>query len=307
MKIVFMGTPDFAVPCLQALIDGGHEILGVYTQPDKPKGRGYQMSFSPVKELAMEHQLPVFQPKTFKDEEVVAQLRQLAPQLIVVVAYGKILPKSVLEIPELGCVNVHGSLLPKYRGAGPIQWSVINGEQETGITTMFMGEGLDTGDMILKRSIPIGEDETSGELYERMEKLGAQCLMETITLFEKGDVPREPQKDEASSYAPMLDKKLALLDFQKTGREIHNLVRGLNPWPVAFTKLRGKVLKVYAAKEIPGYTGRPGEVLDEKRFIVGCGDGAVEFLEIALEGKKRMASADFLRGYHLKKGEKLGE
>ena len=265
------------------------------------------MSFSPVKELAMEHQLPVFQPKTFKDEEVVAQLRQLAPQLIVVVAYGKILPKPVLEIPELGCVNVHGSLLPKYRGAGPIQWSVINGEQETGITTMFMGEGLDTGDMILKRSIPIGEDETSGELYERMEKLGAQCLMETISLFEKGDVAREPQKDEASSYAPMLDKKLALLDFQKTGREIHNLVRGLNPWPVAFTKLRGKVLKVYAAKEIPGYTGQPGEVLDEKRFIVGCGDGAVEFLEIALEGKKRMASADFLRGYHLKKGEKLGE
>ncbi|MBC8570915.1 methionyl-tRNA formyltransferase [Zongyangia hominis] len=306
MNLVFMGTPDFAVPCLRALAEGGHHILGVYTQPDKPKGRGYQMTFSPVKELALELGLPVFQPTTFKDAAVVEQLRALKPELIVVVAYGKILPKAVLDIPVLGCVNVHGSLLPKYRGAGPIQWSVIRGEKETGITTMFMGEGLDTGDMILKKATPIGEDETAGELFDRLMALGAQCLMETIALFERGEVPREPQNDEASTYAPMLDKKLARLDFSKSAEEIHNLVRGLNPWPVAFTTLGDKKLKVFAAKPAAGYAGEPGRLLSGERLIVGCGGGAVEFLEVALEGKKRMSGVDFLRGRRLEKGTAFG-
>lgn len=307
MKIVFMGTPDFAVPCLQRLIDMGQDIAGVFTQPDKPKGRGYQMMPPPVKELALKHNLPVFQPAKMRDGEALGIIKELAPDLIVVVAYGKILPKDILDAPKLGCINVHGSLLPKYRGAGPIQWSIINGEEVTGVTTMFMAEGLDTGDMILKMETPIGEEETAGELFDRLCIIGADCLEQTIKLFESGKpVPREVQDDAKSSYAPMLDKELSKLDFTKSARELHNLIRGVSPWPVAHTAFRGKLLKVHKARIAYDLTGKAGTILDEKRMIVGCGDGAIELLEVQAEGAKRLPASDFMNGKRIQMGEQLG-
>lgn len=307
MKIVFMGTPDFAVPCLQRLIDMGQDIAGVFTQPDKPKGRGYQMMPPPVKELALKHNLPVFQPAKMRDGEALSIIKELAPDLIVVVAYGKILPKDILDAPKLGCINVHGSLLPKYRGAGPIQWSIINGEEVTGVTTMFMAEGLDTGDMILKMETPIGEEETAGELFDRLCIIGADCLEQTIKLFESGKpVPREVQDDAKSSYAPMLDKELSKLDFTKSARELHNLIRGVSPWPVAHTVFRGKLLKVHKARIAYDFTGKAGTILDEKRMIVGCGDGAIELLEVQVEGAKRLPASDFMNGKPIQLGEQLG-
>lgn len=302
-----MGTPDFAVPCLQRLIDMGQNITGVFTQPDKPKGRGYQMMPPPVKELALKHNLPVFQPAKMRDGEALSIIKELAPDLIVVVAYGKILPKDILDAPKLGCINVHGSLLPKYRGAGPIQWSIINGEKITGVTTMFMAEGLDTGDMILKMETPIGEEETAGELFDRLCIIGADCLEQTIKLFESGKpVPREVQDDAKSSYAPMLDKELSKLDFTKSARELHNLIRGVSPWPVAHTVFRGKLLKVHKARIAYDFTGKAGTILDEKRMIVGCGDGAIELLEVQAEGAKRLPASDFMNGKRIQMGEQLG-
>jgi len=302
-----MGTPDFAVPCLQRLIDMGQDIAGVFTQPDKPKGRGYQMMPPPVKELALKHNLPVFQPAKMRDGEALSIIKELAPDLIVVVAYGKILPKDILDAPKLGCINVHGSLLPKYRGAGPIQWSIINGEEVTGVTTMFMAEGLDTGDMILKMETPIGEEETAGELFDRLCIIGADCLEQTIKLFESGKpVPREVQDDAKSSYAPMLDKELSKLDFTKSARELHNLIRGVSPWPVAHTVFRGKLLKVHKARIAYDFTGKAGTILDEKRMIVGCGDGAIELLEVQVEGAKRLPASDFMNGKPIQLGEQLG-
>ncbi len=302
MRIVFMGTPDFAVPSLQALIDDHQEVAGVFTQPDKPKGRGYQLAPPPVKELALRYGLPVFQPVSLKTPEGIEQVTSLKPDLIVVVAYGKILPEEILDCPPLGCVNVHGSLLPKYRGAGPIQWSVLNGDAVTGITTMYMAKGLDTGDMILKKETPIGPDETADELYSRMEVLGAQTLIETVRLIERGEAPRVPQKDEDATYAPMLTKELSPIDFEKSSQEVHNQIRGLSSWPCAYTKLDGKRLKVYRSRVVEHYHGEPGELLDDKKLIVAVKDGAVEFLEVQLEGSKRMSGEDFLRGKKLPKG-----
>lgn len=247
MRIVFMGTPEFAQASLQKLIGTGHNIVGVFTQPDKPKGRGYKLVAPPVKELALEHNIPVYQPEKMKDGTALSILKELNPDLIAVVAYGRILPKDILELPKYGCINVHGSLLPKYRGAGPIQWSVIDGEPVTGVTTMYMGEGLDTGDMILKKETPIGENETYGELHDRLKEIGAEALVETIALIEQGKAPREKQDDSLSSYAPMLDKKIAKLDFNKPAQQLHNLIRGLSPWPVAHTTVGGKLLKVHRA------------------------------------------------------------
>ena len=247
MKIVFMGTPEFAEASLQKLLETDHQIVGVFTQPDKPKGRGYKLVAPPVKELALAYNIPVFQPQKMRDGTALEILQELQPDLIAVVAYGKILPKEILELPRYGCINVHGSLLPKYRGAGPIQWSVINGESVTGVTTMYMGEGLDTGDMILKKETPIGENETYGELHDRLKEIGAQALVETIELIEQGKAPREVQDDSLSSYAPMLDKQIARLDFTKDAQTLHNLIRGLSPWPVAHTTVDGKLLKVHRA------------------------------------------------------------
>lgn len=303
MKIVFMGTPEFAEASLQKLLETDHQIVGVFTQPDKPKGRGYKLVAPPVKELALAHNIPVFQPQKMRDGTALEILQELQPDLIAVVAYGKILPKEILELPRYGCINVHGSLLPKYRGAGPIQWSVINGESVTGVTTMYMGEGLDTGDMILKKETPIGENETYGELHDRLKEIGAQALVETIELIEQGKAPREVQDDSLSSYAPMLDKQIARLDFTKDAQTLHNLIRGLSPWPVAHTTVDGKLLKVHRAVLADG-KGQPGEVIDSKKFIVACKEGALELLEVQLEGGKRMKGEDFLRG---RKPKKLGE
>ena len=303
MKIVFMGTPEFAEASLQKLLETDHQIVGVFTQPDKPKGRGYKLVAPPVKELALAHNIPVFQPQKMRDGTALDILQELQPDLIAVVAYGKILPKEILELPRYGCINVHGSLLPKYRGAGPIQWSVINGESVTGVTTMYMGEGLDTGDMILKKETPIGENETYGELHDRLKEIGAQALVETIELIEQGKAPREVQDDSLSSYAPMLDKQIARLDFTKDAQTLHNLIRGLSPWPVAHTTVDGKLLKIHRAVLADG-KGQPGEVIDSKKFIVACKEGALELLEVQLEGGKRMKGEDFLRG---RKPKKLGE
>lgn len=305
MRIVFMGTPDFAVPCLQALLDGGHEVVGVFTQPDKPVGRKQLLTPPPVKALALERGIPVHQPVKMRDGTVAALLRTLAPEVLVVVAYGRILPKEVLEVPKFGCINVHGSLLPKYRGAAPIQWSVLNGDREAGVTTMFMAEGMDTGDMLLKKAVEIGPEETAGELFARLSPLGAQCLLETLALLEAGALVPEPQREEEASPAPMLDKEMAKLDFTRTAWEVHNHIRGLNPWPIATTLLDGKTLKIHRARVAEGFAGAPGTLLDERRFIVGCGSGAVEFLEVQGEGGKRLSAGEFLRGQRLNVGKTL--
>lgn len=307
MKIVFMGTPEFAVPSLEQLVKDGHQVVGVFTQPDKPKGRGYKLVAPPVKEKAMEYGIPVYQPEKMRDGKALEILQGLAPELIVVVAYGKILPKDILQLPPRGCINVHGSLLPKYRGAGPIQWSVINGEAVTGVTTMYMGEGLDTGDMLLKAQTTIGENETYGELHDRLSLIGAQCLHDTIAAMENGTLQATPQNDALSSYAPMLNKKNARLDFAKPCQQLHNLIRGLSPWPVAYTTIDGTLLKVHRAVAAPQYSGQPGQLLDEKRFIVACGQGALEFLEVQAASGKRMGAGDFLRGKKLPKGKILGQ
>ena len=306
MRIVFMGTPDFAVPCLERLLADGHQVAGVFTQPDKPKGRGHHLQPPPVKELALARGLPVYQPATLRDGQALETLRALAPQLAVVVAYGKILPPALLAVPPLGCINVHGSLLPRWRGAAPIQWSVLSGDRQAGVTTMYLAEGMDTGDMILRRSTPVGPQETSGQLYERLAELGAQLLGETVELIAQGKAPRTPQQEEEATYAPMLTKELAAIDFMKPAAQVHNLVRGMNPWPVAHTLLEGQPLKVYAARLSEG-SGAPGQVLESRgRLVVACGQGAVELLELQAQGKKRMAAADYLRGHPLAPGTVLG-
>ena len=310
MKVIFMGTPDFAAVSLQRLIDDGHEILAVYTQPDKPKGRGYKLTPPPVKELAMQYGLPVFQPTRLKDGKVAAQMREFGPDIIVVAAYGRLLQKDILELPPLGCVNVHGSLLPRYRGAAPIQWAVINGEKEAGVTTMYMAQGLDCGDMILKASTAVGENETSGELYDRLAVLGADCLSETMALFARewaqGRRPKGiPQDESDATHAPMLEKSMGSIDFSKPAQQVHNLIRGMNPWPSAYTRLDGKLLKVHRSVLAEG-EGAPGEILDPQTFTVACGKGAIQLTEVQLEGAKRMDASVFLRGHPLQKGTVLG-
>lgn len=300
MRIVFMGTPDFAAASLERLTQTEHEIVGVFTQPDKPQGRGYKLVAPPTKQLALEKNIPVYQPTKMKDGTALAILKELNPDLIAVVAYGRILPKDILELPKYGCINVHGSLLPKYRGAGPIQWSVIDGEKVTGVTTMYMGEGLDTGDMILKKETEIGENETYGELHDRLAKIGAEALVETISLIEEGKAERVPQDDALSCYAPMLDKQIAKLDFNKSAQELHNLIRGLSPWPVAHTTLNGKLLKVHRAVLAEG-SGEPGQVLSKKELIVACKEGALKLLEVQMEGKKKMSGEEFQCGRQAKR------
>lgn len=307
MKIVFMGTPEFSVPTLQRLIDDGNEITGVFTQPDKPKGRGYKLTPPPVKELALKNNIEVYQPLKMRNPEVMDILNKCAPDVIVVVAFGKLLPKSVLEFPKYGCINGHASLLPKYRGAGPIQWSVINGEEKTGVTTMQMAEGLDTGDMLLKGETKIGENETSGELHDRLSKICAEVMSQTVKMLENGGIASIKQDDSLSCYAPMLDKKIAEIDFTKNALEIHNLIRGLSPWPVAYTYLDGKLLKVHKAVVCNDKQGKCGELLDDKRLIIGCNDKAIEFLEVQLEGAKRLDAKSFMMGKRLEKGIILGE
>ena len=308
MKIVFMGTPDFAVPCLRTLAESAHEVAAVFTQPDKPKGRGYKLIPTPVKAAAAEYDIPVYQPLSLRKgedaEESMRVLREIAPDLIVVTAYGQILPKEILELPKYGCINIHASLLPKYRGAAPINWVLLNGEKETGVTSMQMSEGLDTGDMLIKRATPIGENETCEELYARLSAMGGEVLAETIDALEKGSLSPEAQDDSLSCYSPMIRKEMSALDFSKTAAEVHNTIRGVT----GFTMLEGKRLKVFASRIAEGSfdSAENGSVVDTKRFAVKCGDGrAVIFTEVQPEGKKRMKTEDFLRGRKLTEGELL--
>lgn len=307
MRIVFMGTPDFAVPSLQALIDAGHDVCAVYTQPDKPQGRKQILTAPPVKTLALEHDIPVFQPNTLKNEDEQARLRELAPEVIIVVAYGKLLPKAVLDIPPHGCINVHGSLLPRWRGAAPIQWAVIAGDEMAGVTTMQMAEGLDTGDMLLTYETKVGEKETAGELFDRLAQSGAELLIQTLVKLD--EITPRPQDDAQSCYAHMLDKQMAVIDWSKSAHEIDCLIRGLNPWPIALTALSGERLKVFAAEKAAG-RGEPGTVLEadpKKGLTVACGEGALRLTEIQLVGGKRMKATDFLRGHAIEVGTKLGD
>ena len=307
MRILFMGTPDFAVPCLSRLLADGHEIVGVLTQPDKPQGRKMKQTPPPVKTLAMAHELPVYQPETLRDGAIQPLLEELSPELIVVVAYGKILPGYILDYPRYGCINVHGSLLPRWRGAAPIQWSILAGDSHAGVTTMKMARGLDTGDMLLKYQTEIGARETAGELFDRLALAGAELLSETIAKL--GQITPVPQKEEQATYASMLDKSLAVVDWSKPSRQVDCLIRGLNPWPVALTTLAGNRLKIYAAEPENG-TGKPGEVLEadaKQGLLVACGEGALRLTEIQKVGGKRMSACEYLRGHAVEKGTIFGE
>lgn len=309
MKIVFMGTPDFAVPCLRALAESSHELAAVFTQPDKPKGRGYKMIPTPVKSAALEYELPVYQPLSLRKGEDAEQslelLKSIAPDLIVVTAYGQLLPKEILELPKHGCINIHASLLPRYRGAAPINWCLLNGETVTGVTSILMEEGLDTGDMLIRRETEIGENETYQELYTRLSVMGGEVLTETIEALEKGGLKPEKQDDSLSCYSPMIKKEMSALDFSRSASEIHNTIRGVT----GFTILGGKRLKVFSS-EIADETAADAEngaIVCPGNFGVKCGDGRVIlFREVQLEGSKRMKTEDFLRGKKLEKGEILG-
>ncbi len=307
MDIVFMGTPEFAVPCLERLITDGHNVKAVFTQPDKPKGRGHKMQFTPVKECAVNADIPVFQPLKLRDSDSVNILKELNPELIIVVAYGQILPKEILELPKYGCVNMHASVLPRYRGAAPIQWAVLNGEKISGVTAMQMDVGLDTGDMLLTKTVEIGENETAGELHDKLSALAAQVMAETIEMISNGTLKAEKQNDSNSNYAPMLSKELCPINWNDNARNVHNKVRGLSPWPVATTKWNDKNIKIHKTEVRENFSGAPGEVMiSDKSLVVCCGDStAVEIVILQLEGKKAMKAADFLRGNPIEKGTVL--
>ncbi|CZR80718.1 Methionyl-tRNA formyltransferase [Clostridioides difficile] len=309
MKIVFMGTPDIAVPCLQKIIDEKYEILGVVTQPDKPKGRGKKLGMSPVKELAIENNIPVYQPVKARDKEFIDKIKSLNPDVIVVVAFGQILPKEILEIPKLGCINVHVSLLPKYRGAAPINWVIINGEEKTGVTTMYMDEGLDTGDMILKTEVNLDENITAGELHDKMMNIGAETLKETLRLIEEGNAPREVQNHEEFSYAPIMNKSLGNIDFSKSAREIHNLVRGVNPWPSAYTTYNDVIMKVWKTKVLDEKSTKDvGTIIDVSKdgIKVSTIDNVLLIEEIQMPNKNRMLVGEYIKGNTIETGLVLG-
>lgn len=306
MRILFMGTPDFAVPCLESLLEAGHEVAAVFTRKDKPKGRGYALSPPPVKAAAQRHGIEVLQPATLRTPEAARTVRELAPDVIVVVAYGRILPKEILGIPRFGCVNIHGSLLPKYRGAAPVQYAVLNGDKVTGVTAMLMDEGIDTGDILFTEKTEIGPDETSGELSERLSKMGAGLIVRTLEALENGSAVRTPQTGE-SSYASMLSRDASRVDWNRPAGEIHNLIRGMLPWPAAWTFYEKKRLKLYGSAEASGPSGEAGRVLQrDGRFFVCCGgDTLLELLEVQPEGRKRMKGTDFLRGHPPQENTKL--
>lgn len=314
MKAVFMGTPDFAVPTLQKMIDMGIEVTAVVTQPDKAKGRGKKVIYSPVKECALAHDLPVYQPvRIRKEPEFIQTLRDMQPDVIVVVAFGQILPKEILDIPRLGCVNVHASLLPKFRGAAPIQWSIIDGEEVTGVTTMLMDAGLDTGDMLLKTEIPMDPKETGGSLHDKLAAVGGELLEKTLIGLEAGTIVPEKQDDsQAGEYARMLDKELGHIDFNQPAVVIERLIRGLNPWPSAYTQWEGKTMKIWEA-EVEDVvetidTHEPGTITEVTKhgFKVQTGEGRLAIKSLQIPGKKRMEADAFLRGYHIETGTKLG-
>ena len=304
MNVVFMGTPEFAVPTLEALVKE-HNVTAVVTQPDKPKGRGKKMMFSAVKEKALEYGLTVYQPEKVKDSDFVQVLKELAPDIMVVVAFGQILSEEILNIPKYGCINVHGSLLPEYRGAAPIQWSIIHGREYGGVTTMYMAKGLDSGDMILKAQEKIRDDDTYGSLYDRLSVIGADLLIKTLRLIERGEAQRTPQNDAEATTAPMITREMERINWNDRADNIVNLIKGLNPQPVAHTLLKGEKLKIwFAEKEGNGYTGTPGEIVDvrKKDFVVMTADGAVAVKEVQAQGGKKMTTDAYMRGHAIDKG-----
>ena len=300
MRVVFMGTPDIAATCLKKVLGDGFEVVGVWTQPDRPKGRGMKLVQSPVKELALANNIPVFQPENFRADEDVQALRDLNPDVVAVVAYGRILPQRVLDIPTKGCVNIHASILPEYRGSAPYQWAVLDGKKETGVTAQHMVREMDAGDIIDVAKTPIGENETAGELLDRLAVLGADLLSRTLTAFAEGTVTRTPQDPAGISFAPMLDKSMCPIDWNKTAQQVHDQVRGLHPWPIATMELKGKKFKVHATRIVEG-SGQPGQILGLTKtgLRIACGEGAVEVISLQAEGGKRMAAPDYFRGHPL--------
>ena len=301
MRVVFMGTPDIAATCLKKILADGFNVVGVYTQPDRPKGRGMKLVASPVKQVAVDAGIPVFQPENFREEETVQQLRELKPDVCAVVAYGRILPQKVLDIPKFGCINIHASLLPSYRGSAPYQWAVLDGLKETGVTAMYLVREMDAGDIIDVSKTPIGGNETAGELLDRLAVLGAELLSKTLSRFAAGEeVPGTPQDESKVSYAPMLDKTMCPIDWSKTAQQVHDRVRGLHPWPVATMELDGKLFKVHETRVVPG-SGEPGKILalNKTGLVIACSEGAVEIRSLQAEGGKRMAAPDYFRGHPL--------
>lgn len=310
MKVIFMGTPDFSVGTLEALIEAGHEVALVVTQPDKPKGRGGKMQYTPVKEVAVAHNIPVYQPKRIREPECIEELRKYNADIMVVIAFGQILSKEILEMTPYGCVNVHASLLPSYRGAAPIQWAVINGEKVSGVTTMQMNEGLDTGDMLLKVEIPLDEKETGGSLHDKLAEAGARLCVETLDALKAGTVTPEKQGDSPTAYAKMLDKHMGKIDWKMSAKEIERLIRGLNPWPSAYTRWNenDKGMKIWEAEVAEGQTDKAaGTVVEVAKdgFFVQTGDGLLKITALQIPGKKRMDAAAFLRGYQMETGTVL--
>ena len=300
MRIVFMGTPDIAAVCLKRLLSDGFDVVGVYTQPDRPKGRGMKMVQPPVKEVAQAAGIPVYQPENFREAETVDALRTLQPDVIAVVAYGRILPQSVLDIPPKGCVNIHASLLPEYRGSAPYQWAVLDGKEETGVSAQYMAAKMDAGDIIDVEKTPIGPEETAGELLDRLAVLGAELLARTMGRMTEGPVSAQPQDESKVTYAPMLDKSLCPIDWTKTAKQVHAKIRGLHPWPVATAELGGTKFKIHSAVITPD-SGAPGTVLalTKTGLVVACGEGSVEIRQLQAEGGKRMAAPDYFRGHPL--------
>ncbi|PKM55222.1 MAG: methionyl-tRNA formyltransferase [Firmicutes bacterium HGW-Firmicutes-5] len=309
MRILFMGTPDFSVPTLESLLDSEHEIIGVITQPDKPKGRGKHIIFPPVKVVAVENEIPVYQPIKVKDPEFLDSIKALEPDLAVVVAFGQILPKAFLDIPKYGCINIHASLLPKYRGAGPIQWAIIHGEATTGVTTMYMDVGLDTGDMLLKETVEIEPNETGGSLHDKLSVIGGPLVIKTIEALIEERLIRKPQNNELSTYAPMLNKEMGNIDWNQPADTIERLVRGLNPWPSAYTHYEGKLLKIWESEVVlcDTFNTPCGSICEirEEGFVVKCKEKGLLIKSLQLQGKKRMSTSDFLRGHQVQIGQEL--
>lgn len=308
MRIVFMGTPDFSVPTLEALVEAGHEVVGVVTQPDKPKGRGKAVLMTPVKEKAVELSIPVYQPVKAREESFIETLREIDPDVCVVIAFGQILPKAILDIPRYGCVNIHASLLPKYRGAAPLQWVVLNGEKETGITTMMMDVGMDTGDMLEKTVVPMDRKETYGSIHDKLSVLGGELIVSTLAKIEDGTIISTPQKDEEATYTKKIVKSMGEIDWTMEAEVIERYIRGLNPWPSAYTSWNGKTLKIWdsdvIAEEYPGVCGEV-VLVDKNSVLVKTGKGTLSLTSLQLEGKKRMDTDAFLRGYQIEKGTVL--
>lgn len=303
MNIVFMGTPDFAVPALEALAGSKHKVSAVFTQPDKPRGRKMILTPPDVKVCAEKLGIPVFQPKTMKSEDSLNAVKSLAPDAIVVAAYGQILPKTVLDVPKYGCINIHGSLLPKYRGASPIQQAVLNGDKVTGLTTMLMDVGLDTGDILLQTKTEIGENETSGELFDRLAQMGGELILKTLSALEQGEIIPQKQDESLATHTSKIDKKLCPIDFSKSAYEVHNQIRGLYPWPVATAKLCGKTVKIHSSR-VADKSGEIGTIISVNPLIIACKEKAVEILELQPEGKKRMSASAFAAGHKLSVGDK---